>query len=106
VNHFLLIDEGSYDGSTVFGIYDTFEAAREDAERRTAAKAEVEAQARRNRKPGNLGDPGPYVDDSEYDINLAKIQEWDGARRGKTWGRSYSAPLVWREYQRPLTDTH
>ena len=45
MNHFLLIDEGSYDGSTVFGIYDTFEAAREDAERRTAAKAEVEAQA-------------------------------------------------------------
>jgi hypothetical protein len=105
MSHFLLIDVGSYDASTVYGIYATFDAAREDAENRTAAKDEIERQARANRVPGQLGDPGPYVDSREYGIERAQIEEWDDSMHMQSWERRWSNPLDWRSLMTRREDT-
>jgi len=66
--HFLVITEESYDCSIVHGIYDTFEAASDDTDRRTAADL--------------------IADTSMEYISNAQIQEWTGDTSGRTWERS------------------
>ena len=74
--HFLVITEESYDVSTVHGVYQTFEAARDDTERRTEADL--------------------TATDSEY-ISRAVIQEWTGRTSGRTWERE-GAALNWTQH--------
>lgn len=97
-NHFLLIEVGMYDASMIFGVYDSFEEAREDAERRTIEVGEIEKQRAANRHPGQIGDPGPYPKPGESGIQSAQIQQWDGSTAGKVWERTYSKPNEWRSY--------
>jgi hypothetical protein len=68
-SHFLVITDESYDCSMVHGIYDTFDAARDDIERRTSA--------------------------DRY-FATAQIQEWTGSTSGRTWERE-GAALNWAE---------
>lgn len=99
MSHFLVItDDSSYERSTVYGIFETLEAAREHVECRTAGKAEIERQSRENRKksPG-AGDPGPYVDTSDYGVDRAEIQQWDGPTRTASWERDWKSPLNWQK---------
>lgn len=71
--HFLVINHESYDPSTVFGIFDTFEAARKHMETEAA-------------KP-----------DAYSNANFAEIEEWDGGRQTANYARDYRSPLVWNE---------
>lgn len=95
MSHFLATDH-DIDGDRVYGIYDTFEAARSDIEARTTEKARIEAEARANRKPGQIGDPGPYVPMGEYGVERAEIEEWQGRKHVATWERRWDSPLAWK----------
>ena len=58
--HFLAITEESYDASMVHGIYETFDATRDDIEQRTS---------------------------EDRCLATAQIQEWSGSTSGRTWER-------------------
>ncbi|MBT2475840.1 hypothetical protein J7E68_14970 [Microbacterium sp. ISL-103] len=69
--HFLTIHHESYDRSTVFGVFDTFLAARDH----------LEAEAEK---------PGAYSSAA-----LAVVEEWDGPKLVATHERAILAPKVW-----------
>lgn len=75
MSHFLAIAEESYDRSTIFGIFDTFEAARDELERLT-----------------NSTDKSR---DNAYGADRATIQEWAGPKRVTEWERDWASPLSW-----------
>ena len=74
-SHFLAIAEESYDRSAIYGIFDTFDAARDELERLTAS-------TNKDR-------------DGAYGADRATIQEWDAGKRVTEWERDWSSPLSW-----------
>lgn len=70
MSHYLAIEEESYDKSTIYGIFDTFNDARDY----------LEADA----------------PDYPYPVSgSAEIQEWNGSKHVNSWERSYNAPQIW-----------
>lgn len=73
MKHFLAINHESYDTSTVFGVFDTFEAARDH----------LEAEAAK---------PNSYSS-----ANIADVEEWDASQHKATFERDYRNPMLWVE---------
>ena len=80
-SHFLSITDGQDDISPVHGVYDSFEAARDDTDRRILAD--------------DPGEPfGGY-------LRIAHIEEWTGRVMGREWSRYGSppgSPPTWHEH--------
>lgn len=75
---YVAIDDVPYEGSTLKGVYSTFEEARDDVEARTAADKALEYQR-------------------DYGIHTCNIEEWDKGSVKSVWHRDYEHPLNWVE---------
>lgn len=96
MTHFLAIDH-DIESDRVYGIYDSLQEATTDLDNRTIDKKMIEQQARANRQPGQIGDPGPYVDHNEYGVDRAAVEEWEGRHHVASWEHSWTGKRTWRE---------